>query len=236
MHAKAALLSFALMAGVSAAAQATTTVYTDEAAYLAAISGAATDSFDDLDVAYYGDSITRSAGSYGYQLSATNGLYGAGENGDGWISTNDPAQAITFSNFSGGVSAIGGFFFGSNINGGYADIYQIALSIMDASGGQALELSVHPNEQSFLGFVSTDGLQWLNVQMVGFPIDGLTPEQIAAYEQWPTANDVILGRSPQDFPPSTAAPEPASWALMFAGFGLVGTVLRGRHKARVSFG
>lgn len=239
MHAKYALMSLALIAGAGTAAQATTTVYTDEAAYLAAISGAATDSFDDLGVQFYGDSITRSAGDYGYQLGATNGLYGAGENGDGWISTNDPAQAITFTNFSGGVSAIGGYFFGSNINGAYAAIGELALTFTDARGVQTLQLAPWPTEGAFLGFVSSDGIQSLSVQETGFAIpDGMTPEEAATYFQWPTANNIILGQSPQDAPPPPppAVPEPASWALMLAGFGLVGAAMRGQRRSAVRFG
>jgi hypothetical protein len=34
---------------------------------------------------------------------------------------------------------------------------------------------------------------------------------------------------------TSAAPEPASWALMLGGFGLVGGAMRGRRKAAVSF-
>jgi hypothetical protein len=238
MHAKTALLSFALMLGASGAAQATTTVYTDRDAYLAAISGAATDTFDDLGIQYYGTSMTRTVGDYSYQLSANpDGLYGAGENGDGWISTNSKVDEISFSNFTGGVSAIGGYFFGSNANGGYADVVLMSLSFLDRDGVEtAFELPSYPTESTFFGFVSSTGLQSLTIGVPGFPSDGMTPEQIAAYQQWPTANDIILGQSPQDAPPPPAVPEPASWALMLAGFGLVGGALRGRRTAAVSFG
>ena len=139
MHMKYALLSCALMLSAGTAAQATTTLYTDEAAYLAAISGAATDSFDDLGLQPYATSLTRNVGGYSYQVSAASGLWGAGENGDGWISTGSNADSITFANFTGGVSAIGGYFFGSNINGGYADIYQVALSFLNGSGVETFE-------------------------------------------------------------------------------------------------
>jgi hypothetical protein len=240
MYAKSALLACALTLGAAGAAQATTTVYTDQAAYLAAISGAATDTYDDLGVTYYGGSITRSVGGYGYQLSADGGLYGAGEGGDGWISTNNQADAITFSNFTGGVSAIGGNFFGSNVNGAYADIGEIALTFTDARGVQTIQLASWPSEGTFLGFVSSDGIQSLSVQVTGFAVpDGMTPDQAATYFQWPTANNVILGQSPQDPPPPPpppAVPEPASWALMLAGFGLVGAAMRGRRRSSVSFG
>jgi hypothetical protein len=35
---------------------------------------------------------------------------------------------------------------------------------------------------------------------------------------------------------SAGVPEPASWAMMLGGFGLVGAALRGRRRARVRFG
>lgn len=238
MHVKSALLSCALILGAGSAAQATTTVYTDQAAYLAAISGAATDSFDDLGLVYYGGAIARSVGGYGYQASADGGLYGAGEgDGDGWLSTNNEADAITFSNFTGGVSAIGGNFFGSNISGGYADLILIALTFTDAHGVQTVQQPMHPDQGTFLGFVSSDGIQSLSVQVTGFPSDGMTPEEAASYFQWPTANNLILGQSPQDPPPPETGdvPEPASWAMMLAGFGLVGAAMRARRSA-VSFG
>lgn len=228
------------MLGAGSAAQATMTVYTDEAAYRAAISGAATDTFDDLGLQYYGTSITRTVGDYSYQLSANpQGLYGAGENGDGWISTNSNADEINFSDFTGGVSAIGGYFFGSNANGGYAAVVLMSLSFLDRDGVEtAFELPSYPTESTFLGFVSSTGITSLTVGVPGFPTDGMTPEQIAAYQQWPTANNIILGQSPQDAPPPPppAVPEPASWALMLVGFGLVGGALRGRRKTAVSFG
>jgi hypothetical protein len=237
MHAKAALLSFALMAGASGAARATTTVYTDQAAFLAAISAVATDDFDDLAVAPLGNAITRSAGDYSYQMSADQGLWGAGENGDGWVSTNNAGDAITFGHFTGGVSAIGGNFFGSNVSGGYADLVLIAVSFYNAHGVETFLQPMYPTQSTFLGFVSSDGIQSLTVQAAGFPADGLTPEQIEGYSQWPTANNIILGQSPQDPPPppSAAVPEPASWALMVAGFGLVGGAMRGRRKSSVHF-
>jgi hypothetical protein len=36
--------------------------------------------------------------------------------------------------------------------------------------------------------------------------------------------------------PEAGVPEPASWAMMVGGFGLIGGALRGRRKAAVSFG
>lgn len=241
MHVKTALLSCALMLGAGTAAQATTTLYTDQAAYLAAITAgtAVTDSYDDLAIAYYGSPITRSVGGYSYQASADGGLYGAGEGGDGWLSTSNQPDAIHYAHFTGGVSAIGGTFFGSDINGHFAPIGEIALTFTDAHGVQSVLQTAWPTQGNFLGFVSSDGIQSLDVQVTGFALpDGMTPEEAAAYFQWPTVNNLILGQSPQDAPPPQTGdvPETGSWALMLAGFGLVGCALRASRRRVVSFG
>jgi hypothetical protein len=35
---------------------------------------------------------------------------------------------------------------------------------------------------------------------------------------------------------SSSAPEPASWAMMLGGFGLLGSSLRAQRRARIAFG
>src|SRR6201999_2058161 len=114
-----------------------------------------------------------------------------------------------------------------------APVGELALTFTDAHGVQFLQEAPWPTEGTFLGFVSSDGIQSLSVQTVGFALpDGMTPEEAAAYFQWPPANDIILGQSPQDPPPPPTGdvPEPASWALMLAGFGLIGAAMRGRRR------
>jgi hypothetical protein len=46
----------------------------------------------------------------------------------------------------------------------------------------------------------------------------------------------ITGLPGDASPPSGAVPEPASWAMMLAGFGLVGGAMRGRRTVAFSFG
>ena len=53
-------------------------------------------------------------------------------------------------------------------------------------------------------------------------------QHVGAYLSLDVASDITIT------PPSV--PEPASWALMLGGFGLVGGALRSRRKAAVSFG
>ena len=198
-----------LAAGLCAAAAAThanaaITVYTSQSAFLAAVSSYGTDTFDDLTVDSLGDSINRTAGAYSYTASAANGLYGAGGPGDYWLSTNARTDPIVFSNFSSGVTAFGGNFFGSDIAGGYVANGTLTLT---ASDGTALTYTLNNATQtSFLGFIADTGLNTVTVEAPG----------LGTY--WPTANNVVL-----------AVPEPATYGMFMAGLGLLGFEARRRR-------
>ena len=47
-------------------------------------------------------------------------------------------------------------------------------------------------------------------------------------------DDIYLGTSSVVDPPAGGVPEPATWAMMLLGFGLIGTTLRRRSPARLS--
>src|SRR5205823_1051776 len=103
----------------AAAAQAEITVYTSQAAFLAAVGAPGVDTYDDLAVTAYGETVHRSAGAYTYDAYSANGIWGAGGAGDHWLSNATGNRPIVFSNFSGGVNAFGGNFFASDIAGQY---------------------------------------------------------------------------------------------------------------------
>ena len=107
-------LSLAVLLCMASAAQADVTVYTDRTAFLAAVSLPGTDTFNDLSSTEYGSPLTRTAGSYSYRASAgpVSDFYPAGSAADRWLATDVATDAITFSNFSAGVRAFGGNFFG----------------------------------------------------------------------------------------------------------------------------
>src|SRR5689334_1472087 len=86
------------------AAQADITVYTSQADFLAAVQAPGVDTFDDLSVAPLGESLTRNAGAYTYNVYSATGLYGAGGAGDYWLSNNTAIAPIVFAGFSGGVT------------------------------------------------------------------------------------------------------------------------------------
>lgn len=188
----------------SATANAGITVYTSESDFLAAVSAPGIDTYDDLPIAALGLSVDRMAGAYSYTVASPNGIWGAGGPSDFWLSNTTRIDPITFSNFSAGVHAFGGFFFGSDIAGQYLPDGDLVLTAAD---GSSLSYTLTgANQTSFLGFVSDSQLS--SVTLSSSPLGNY----------WPTANNVVL-----------AVPEPATYGMFLAGLGFVGVVARRRR-------
>ena len=118
------IISAAALLLAASAAQADITVFTSQSAYLAAAGNTGVDTFDDLPIDALDSPLNRNAGSYAYTASSVGVspiLYGAGTGSDNWLSTNNRNDSVVFSNFSSAVRGVGGFFFGSNSAGGYAN-------------------------------------------------------------------------------------------------------------------
>jgi hypothetical protein len=201
-------LSIAALLCTASAAHADVTVYTDRAAFLAAITLAGTDTFNDLGGTPYDSPLARMAGGYGYLASAgpVDGFYPAGGAADIWLAANVAADTITFSNFAPGVRAFGGSFFATDINGVFAPGRTLVLTASDGANVRTVNL-YDATTATFLGFVSSDPLASVS----------LRPDGVAGSVYWATANDVIL-----------AVPEPASCCMLLAGLGLVGLAARRR--------
>ena len=199
-------LCLAALLCAGASAQAAITVYTSQAGFLSAVSAPGYDSYDDLAVVGYGDTLIRSAGGYRYDAYSAGGLYGAGgAGGDYWLSNNVRSDPIVFRNFAGGVSAFGGNFFTSDIAGRYV----FGNLVLTAADGTALTYKLNnTTTDSFLGFVSDSALVSVTLATDG----GM---------YWPTANNVVL-----------AVPEPATYGMLLAGIGLVGVGARRRRGGR----
>jgi hypothetical protein len=206
-------LSLAALLCTAAAAHADVTVYTDRAAFLAAVSMPGTDTFNDLAAQPYGTPLSRSAGAYGYQASAgpVSDFYPAGGGSDVWLATNSASDTITFSNFASGVRAFGGNFFGTDIDGAFTPGRTMVLSATDGANIRTTVNLYDTNTATFLGFISSDPLASVT----------LRPDGIPGSVYWATANDVTLGMVPQ-------VPEPASFGMLLAGLGLVGFAVRRR--------
>lgn len=201
-------LSIAALLCTASAAQADVTVYTDRAAFLAAVTLPGTDTFNDLSVKPYDSPLARMAGGYGYLASAgpVDGFYPAGGGADIWLATNTATDKITFSNFAPGVHAFGGSFFATDIDGAFTPGQTLVLTATDGANVRTVNL-YDTTATTFLGFVSSDPL----ASVV------LRPDGLPGSVYWATANDVIL-----------AVPEPAGFGMLLAGLGLVGLAARRR--------
>lgn len=199
-------LTLAALLCCAVSAHAEIAVYTDYGAFQAATGAAGTDTYDDLLVQQYPASLSRSAGAFSYTVSAGQGLYGAGEGGDGWLSTNSGYDRLVFSNFSSTVHALGGEFFGSNLEGQFTPGTTIILTALD--GTSTTWVLPESETSSFVGFVSTSPL---NSVVVGTFGEGY----------WPTANNLTL---------AAAVPEPGTYGMMLAGLGVLGCLTRRRRS------
>ncbi len=213
-----ALAVAAILAG-SGQAKATLTFYDSQAAYLAAIAAPAVDNFDDLPWAPIGQSINRLVGDHyysGWAVEASgdySSLYGAGSSSDLWLSTDKAADYLTFGYFSEHVNAAGGFFFGTDQMGEFMPGQTIRVNALDADGVELSFLVENTTPGSFYGFVSTSHLEVLQISAV----------QPNGDYSWVTANDLTLGTI-------AAVPEPASYALLLAGLGVVGAMSARRRR------
>ncbi len=207
---KTALMAACLSA--AGASQAAVQVYTDSASFLAAVTAAATDTFDNLTAGTpYASPMTRSAGTYGYTASVTRSdgsadtFYPAGGGGDSWLSPNVVDDTISFTGFTSPIYAIGGLFFGTNFAGAFAAGLSLDVTISDGTTTTTSSV-VNGTTSSFLGFVSSTAIVSMSVT-----------EQASASPTWPTINNLVV-----------AVPEPQTYALMLAGLAMVGASVRRR--------
>lgn len=198
---KAIALAAALTVGASA--HAAITVYTNQTDFVNNVYAPGYDTYDDLRVVPYADTLSRNAGSYSYQAYSGSGLWGAGgDGGDYWLSNNDRRNPIVFSGFSNGAQALGGYFFPSDVFGQYTS----GTVILTAVDGTAFTYDLAgATTGSFLGFVSDAPLLSVTLGTDGG-------------QYWPTANNLIL-----------AVPEPTTYGMLLAGMGLIGVAARRRR-------
>ena len=213
-----ALALFAL----TGTARADITVYTSLAAFQAAVGATGTDTFAGMSITGSTASpINRSAGSFSYTGSVlptsgtttNNSFFAGGTTANPFLATNRAGDTMSFSNFSAGVVAAGGNFFASDAGGLFAAPGGVTVTATDASG--TITRSILPTSDSagsFLGFVSTSGVTSFTVA------SNITA---AGTSIWPSVDNLMLAAAP--------VPEPSTYAMLLAGLGLAGVVVRRRR-------
>jgi hypothetical protein len=194
--------------------------FDNRAAFEAAIKQQGKDSYNDLDLAAPSilSPVSRSAGGYGYKAKSivggdpedADGLWVAGTAADPWLSVADPDSKLEFFEFSPGISAIGGNFFITDMDGQPRFGGDVEVTINSTKGTHKVTI-VSATPASFLGFISSGSITSLvlrTFQPVPDPSlqNGECPCSIA---RWVTVNDLTVG-----------VPAPGTFALL--GLGLAG--------------
>jgi PEP-CTERM motif len=202
-----ALLSIGLFAEP---AEATSIVYTNESAFLAAISNAATDTFEDLSLTTNAPTpLARTIGPYSYTAMALNSFNPGGNAVDRWLATGSPFDTMNFNNISADVRGIGGYIFGSTIDG-FLSFSPQSFSVFwfDGSGSHAHTLVNVTDTSTFFGFVSDSPIFVFAVTVI----------QPTSGPVWTSIDDLILGTAQTE---ASAVPEPASVLLLGPGLAAI---------------
>lgn len=190
------------------------TTYNSQATFLAAVSGALTDTFNDLPPnSSVSSPLNRALGSYVYDASATRGLYTSGTSADVWLATASSSDTLNFAISSGNVTAVGGYFFDTDSTGA-AQLGKINVSI---NGGQYLQTITTNSSTNFFGWVVND-----NTPITSLEISATNESGPQSY---PTINNLILAQ---------AVPEPSTYALAAIATGSLGLLARRRKSSKTN--
>jgi len=205
-----AVAALVFAAGASQAAFIRT--FTDVAAFNAATSLQGTDQYTGFLITDVTPSPimrnTQSGVSYGYTASAFDDFFGGGTLANPFLSPNTSTSSITFSGFSTAVRAIGGNFFGSDINGAFA-AGDIMLTFTDSLGASLSQTITNATQATFRGVLSNASITSLTVTSV----------QPRSGDLWPSVDNLVMG-----------VPEPGTYGLALAALGLAGFITRRRRS------
>jgi hypothetical protein len=177
--------------------------FTDETAFQAAVSGAVTDTYNDLVFNNTVSSpLTRTVGSYEYTATATGGFHTVGSPSDKWLSTDSATESIGFSINLGSPTAMGGFFFETDSTGDVA-FGEISVSI---NGGQFQQTVSTSSATNFFGWVSDDNTPITSFE-VSMPSITIFDVSTSGASRFATVNDLVFAQ---------AVPEPSTYAMALA--------------------
>ena len=203
---KHSLLLVLVSLGLSAIPTQATTIYTNQAAFLAATQpGYYLETFNSLpQFTQLASPLNFSSNGFTYNATApTAGFFNIGPSGDTWLSTFHEFDPIVFNFTSNNVTSVGGFFFLTDLTGNAAG----GTVTVTLNNGKMFSVT-DASSTSFIGFTT------------GVPIQSLTatPPSSGATLVFATVNDFITGK---------AVPETGSSALLL-GFGMAGLLGVGR--------
>lgn len=200
------ILAASLVSGVAPAA---ITIITTRGDFDASTTSQTVDTFSDLLIQTYAGPITRITGGQSYTASTgpnSANLYGGLDGSDAFFTNDSNLDAVTLTNFTSGLSAIGGYFFGSNIGGQSVDGHTMIVTVTDADGTVEHTLT-GATKNSFVGFISDGEILSLTFRSGTAGV-------------WPSADNLVL---------AAADPVPEAGSTMLAALGLLGLAVRRRR-------
>ncbi len=149
-----------------------------------------------------------SAAQFGFTFATSTGLFGGPVTGSGVFTTSNTAQTIG-GQTAFAITSITGMVNGSAIvapTGNYGNYFTTGGTFLDGSG-----TTFNNANGSRIDFFFQDSVQQ-------YRVNTFSPGS----SSFVTATSVAVA----------AVPEATTWAMMLAGFGLIGTILRRRRTAR----
>jgi hypothetical protein len=215
-----AIVAAMIAAGPLASPSWANQIYTDQAAFLAAVeSGYYLESFDGLSPNSLSASLAFSDGTFSYDASATNGLFpfaNPGDPGDIWLGPNTATNPVVFTMTGGNVTAVGGYFFPTDLSG---DPSTTNVTATLDNGDVFSVLTSSPT--NFIGFTTQASIVSLSLSVDNSGAGATQPFR------WATANDLIVGTASVG-----VIPEPGSIVLGASGLAFVGLAAARRRISR----
>ncbi|MCX5967176.1 MAG: hypothetical protein NTV57_05950 [Cyanobacteria bacterium] len=157
--------------------QAAVIMYTDRAAFLAALSSSSTDNYEDLN-GFYTSPLSRTISGYIYDAAATGGLYTGNAGGSQVLSSNN-SVALTLNFTNGAPTAVGGYFFNTDFN---FNIVNGAITVT-ANPGASVQSVVTSSATNFFGWLDDSGTPFTSLVIV--PATG-------GSTAYPAVDDLVL--------------------------------------------